>query len=64
MPMNQEQAVADGVIKAQLAAASMPEGRGYGYARNDDDPNLLPAWRDVLLANFQRSRRQFVPVLK
>lgn len=53
----QKKVLADKMVEVQKAVATLPEGKGYGYARTYEDPSLLPTWNDVLDANLEKSRK-------
>jgi Ser/Thr protein kinase RdoA (MazF antagonist) len=49
-------AVATSVASWQSLAASLPEGKGFGYGASFDDPKLLRTWLQVLDAQLERTR--------
>ena len=53
---DQKREIARLIVDVQRCAATLPTGRGYGYASSPDDPSLRPTWRDVLDASLRRSR--------
>jgi aminoglycoside phosphotransferase (APT) family kinase protein len=54
----QRQALAVEIVALQRSVASLPRASGFGFARSYDDPNLLPTWLDVVLADLERSRQR------
>jgi len=56
---NQKHQIADQIITIQRSVATLPMGKGYGYARSADDPDLHPQWINVLEASIQRSQQRF-----
>ncbi len=53
----QKKALAIQISDVQKAVSTLPEGKGYGYARTYDDPSLLSTWSGFLDANLEKSRR-------
>lgn len=56
---NQKHQIADQIITIQKSVATLPIGKGYGYARSADDSALHPQWINVLEASIQRSQQRF-----
>ncbi|MBI1281946.1 MAG: phosphotransferase [Anaerolineaceae bacterium] len=56
---DQKHRIADQIIAIQQSVATLPMGKGYGYARSADDPSLYPTWLNVLEASIQRSQHRF-----
>ena len=46
----------------QARVATLPPGRGFGFAHAEDDPALNPTWEDVLRASLRRSRERILTV--
>ncbi len=55
----QKHQLADEIAAIQQTVATLPLGKGYGYARSIDDPALHPRWLDVLEASITRSMQRF-----
>lgn len=55
LTFNQKRVIADQIITIQRSVATMPMGRGYGYARSNNDSSLKQSWLEVLEASLERS---------
>ncbi len=53
---DQKRDIARRIVDIQRRAATLPLGKGFGYAHAPDSPGLHPTWRAVLDASLQRSR--------
>ncbi len=51
----QKHALAERIVAIQQAAASLPLGKGYGFALSPDDPGLRASWLGVLEGSLGRS---------
>ncbi len=52
----QKRGIASRIVELQRRAGSLPAARGFGYAHSHDDPELKPAWVDVLEESLERTR--------
>ncbi len=52
---DQKRQLARKMVKIQNSVATLPFGKGYGYAESYDDPDLHKSWTDVLNASLERS---------
>ena len=53
---DQKRAIAKDIVGIQNRVASLPEGKGFGYARSYEDPMLLPTWNEFLNTSLEKSR--------
>lgn len=55
LTQKQKKEIARQIATIQKNVASLPLGKGYGYARSADDPTLYKQWIEVLDSSLERS---------
>lgn len=62
LSIHQKKELAHQMSHIQHAISELPQGKGFGYAKDYDDPNLREKWVDVLYANLDRSSKRLQKV--
>lgn len=57
---DQKKSLAKQITDIEQKVASLPQAKGYGYAKSYDDPNLLRTWFEVLEKNLKRSHERII----